>query len=116
MLTWGDDGGVCAAVHESYVELLGERMGQLLGLLDAIAPDAASPLLRELGELPDESFFRFLTAPETSWRLLWPRQHRPEEAARFLLGAVAAERASARSRRSNRGAGVGRRSAIGAAR
>jgi hypothetical protein len=91
VLTWGDDSGVDAAVHESYVELLGERMGQFLGHLDSIEPDAASRLLRELGELPDESFFRLLTAPEVSWRLLWPRQHRPEESAKFLFGAVTAE-------------------------
>jgi hypothetical protein len=49
VLTWADDGGVCTEVQESYLELLGERMGQLLAVLEAIEPGDVGVEAAEVG-------------------------------------------------------------------
>jgi hypothetical protein len=77
-------------VHDSYVELLADRLGDTLAKITAGDALASRQLLAQLRELPDDSFSRFLTAPETSFRLLWNR-HSAADALTFLQASLAAE-------------------------
>ncbi len=91
VLAWRNNDDVLHRVHNSYIELLSERLGHTLGLISRELPALGSQLAADLRLLPDESFLRMLTAPETSYRLLWPRRHQVAAVAEFLRGVLTAE-------------------------
>jgi hypothetical protein len=83
-----------ATVYRSYVELLSDELGALLHRLSSgAAPDLADRLGALLHEASDEAFMRVLTAPETSFRLLWHGDVSDIARAEFLLRALEVEAA-----------------------
>jgi hypothetical protein len=78
-------------LHAIYSETLAHRLGCVLGRTQARQAEEGSALTRLIQNLPDSVFERLLTAPETSYRLLWPSRHAVEAVAAFLHDATRAE-------------------------
>jgi hypothetical protein len=95
VLRWDGDTVVFREVHDSYVQLLADRLGQELGHLHARDGVLGAPLIMQVRTLPEPAFTRFITAPETSCRLLWRASHSDEDVANFLRCSLAAELARA---------------------
>jgi hypothetical protein len=91
VLTWNDDRAVLERVHDAYIALLCDRLGITLGLISQADAALGAELAADVRRLPDEALLRLVAAPETSYRLLWPRRHRTGDVAAFLRGAVTAE-------------------------
>jgi hypothetical protein len=91
VLTWGEGASdVMKRVHNAYVLLLSERLGERLAELTRF--NSRGGLLTELVmSLPDKSFLSFLMAPETTFRLLWPERQQIETTLDFLLDSAYAE-------------------------
>jgi len=82
-------------VHQEYVLLLGDRLGSVLAL--AHDHPAVEPLTRGLEALSAGAWMRILTAPQVSYRLLWPSRHDPGPIVEFLGAGVEVELARERS-------------------
>jgi hypothetical protein len=91
VLTWRSPTDDLVRVFSSYVDLLADSLGALLGRLKATDPDAANAVLARQAEVSPEGFLRVLTAPETSFRLLWDGDDSDRARAGFLLAALHAE-------------------------
>jgi len=95
VLCWDGDDVVLREVHASYIQLLADRLGQELGNLHANNGESGSRAIALLRSLPESAFERFISAPETSCRLLWRASHTHEEVADFFLSSLTAELARA---------------------
>lgn len=93
VLSWQGGQPLLSALHATYVERLLEHLGLAMARIAEIDRRRGERLLSAVRELPDESLTRILTAPETSYRLLWPSCHRTEGVASFLEQSIHAERA-----------------------
>jgi hypothetical protein len=93
VLSWSTGADLMASLHESYVERLFDRLGFAIGRVARGDAARAERLHDVLCTLPDAAFARLLTAPETSYRLLWPSHHTSEGVAAFLEQSAHAERA-----------------------
>lgn len=91
VLRWSDGTEVLATVHDSYVALLSDRLGGTLAALRRSDERLVDELRELISMMPDDAFLRFLTAPETSCRLLWPGHHPFETVGAFFRDAVTAE-------------------------
>jgi hypothetical protein len=87
VLTWTTGAGVMRRVHKAYVEKLAQALGQLMSRL---AHHDATALQNQLDSSSDTAFLRALTAPETSYRLLY-RGCTPNEAGDFIQHALQCE-------------------------
>ncbi len=81
------------AVHDGYQARLADRLGDALARADRHWPGRAQDLRAAIAGLSNHGLQRFLFAPETASRLLWPACHDPAEALAFLGRGVAVERA-----------------------
>ena len=92
VLTWSAQGAdVMKRVHYEYVSLVSDRLGERLAEIVQFDRTRGDVLLHLLKELTDEGFLRFLTAPEMTYRLLWPAQHWTESTMCFIEEALKAE-------------------------
>jgi len=91
VLRWAGGEEVLAAVQAAYADRLAQRLGAELGGVLARDPARGARLSALLEGLPDAAFARVLTAPETSYRLLWRAQHSDAAVADFLESALLAE-------------------------
>lgn len=94
VLTWIDPEPELGRVYRSYVDLVSDRLGYLLQAVADASPEDYDGLSRALGQASDASFMRVLTAPETTYRLIWRREPVVERA-RFIASALWAEAARA---------------------
>lgn len=78
-------------IRTLYSEALAQRLGCILGYQQVWWGEKGAALVQLVQSLPDEAFERLLTAPETSYRLLWFGRHAVEDIAHFLLYAAQAE-------------------------
>jgi hypothetical protein len=91
VLTWKAPADDLVRVFGSYVDLLADSLARLLRRLQRAHPDAAQVLWERFAEASEVAFLRVLTAPETSFRLLWDGDESDLARAEFLLGALQAE-------------------------
>lgn len=91
VLHWDEGTAISRAVHDSYIQLLADRLGQELGHLYARDKALGADLIKQVQTLPDPAFVRFIAAPETSCRLLWRASHTDNEVTDFLRRSLAAE-------------------------
>jgi hypothetical protein len=94
VLTWIDPEPALGCVYQSYVDLVSDRLGYLLQAVQDESPADYEAVSYALEEASDESFMRVLTAPETTYRLIWRREPVVERA-RFIASALWAEAARA---------------------
>ena len=92
LLRWDDREKVLTRVHAGYVELLADRLGAELAGIRARDDNRDRRLSALLDSLPDRAFIRFITAPETSCRLLWRRSYADSDVADFIYASLTAER------------------------
>jgi hypothetical protein len=92
-LTWQGDGRALGALRATYVDVLADALGRALARFQTSDPTLGAELADLARTLPDSGFARFLTAPETSCVLLWPRRLSPYEIMLFFRRALEAERA-----------------------
>jgi len=92
VLTWRAGSDVMLRVYRGYVDLLSDRLGALLCDLRATDPRLCDGLDEALRGASDLAFSRVLTAPETSYRLIWQRGNAAERG-QFIFEALRAERA-----------------------
>lgn len=91
VLQWEQGSETFARVHASYVELLLDKLGELIGLVQSQHTETADAIVDLLTRVSDTSLQRALCAPETSFRLLWPRRRDPTTRAHFIMDALRAE-------------------------
>ena len=89
-IAWSGDRSALEQVHTAYLELLLQAFQQQLA--SAEYAEVVQPILSLCKQVSDQAFQRFLSAPETSWRLLW-RGSNPQERAGFFLRSLEAEAA-----------------------
>ena len=94
VLRWQDSADLTWRVHRSYLDLLSAQLGEICGRLARSDPPLAAALVGGLGDAPDGALLKVLSAPETSFRLLW-RSASDAEAVQFILQALWAEQARA---------------------
>lgn len=90
VLTWRAGTDVMERVYRDYVGLLSDRLGELLGTLLTADPKLGQALDATLRSSSDSAFSRVLTAPETSYRLIWKPETAPQ-LGHFILAALRAE-------------------------
>lgn len=92
VLQWREEGVArMLAIHDAYVDLLADRLGEAIGDSVRRGLAGAGRLRRSISALSSEGLARLLLAPETSSRLLWPRLYEPGSRLDFLLEAATAE-------------------------
>ena len=91
VLSWSRSQEIMTALHAVYVERLLKHLGLAIARISGADRSRGERALAALHSLPDNALNRILTAPETSYRLLWPSHHSPERVAEFLEQAVQAE-------------------------
>jgi hypothetical protein len=91
-LTWATKPHNLDGAYVAYMEFLSESLGRTLARIVQENVGGGEALVEELRDLGDVSFTRLLTAPETSYRLLWPARHSTSEISQFLRRSVLAER------------------------
>ncbi|SDS40955.1 aKG-HExxH-type peptide beta-hydroxylase [Actinoplanes derwentensis] len=89
VLQWGSGSIEAARVHREYAVLLGDRLGTMLAA--ARSHPRAQALGEGLSALSSRAWLRVLTAPQVSYRLLWPARHEPDGTVDFLADAVEVE-------------------------
>jgi len=92
LLRWNCHPAQYDDVHDSYVELLATRLAQLCSRLAQVDAPLAGALAAVPARVKEDGLLRVLTAPESSFRLLFAGALNDREVARFLLEAVIAER------------------------
>lgn len=90
VLMWTTDAGVTRLVYKTYVNELAGALGRLMSRL---ARCEMTALQSELDLSSDTAFLRVLTAPETSYRLMYRGSGTPSEAADFIQRSLQSERA-----------------------
>jgi hypothetical protein len=91
VLTWQNGSSeVLETIYRAYLNLLCDKLSDFIGTLGA-SSSAASQLHQSVSEASDTALIRVLTAPETSYRLLWPAAYPRSERIHFLLNAFLAE-------------------------
>jgi hypothetical protein len=91
ILNWHDPWPNLERIHDGFVLRLSDALGTRLGELSKRDTSAVQSVRDGLLGLSDAQLLRVLTAPEISYRLLWPEQHRLAETAGFLRTAIDAE-------------------------
>jgi HEXXH motif-containing protein len=94
VLRWQAASVDAARVHEEYVLLLGDRLRAILATTHD-EPLTAS-VKQALSSLPRAAWMRFVTAPQVSYRLLWPSRHEGAPTLQFLAAALLVELAGNR--------------------
>lgn len=91
VLKWANVNEFLTRTHGDYIQQLAMTFGQILAQTRKADQEKGERLLRDAQEANDETLLRVLTAPETSYRLLWspPGVCYPE----FFYWAFLAERA-----------------------
>lgn len=79
-------------IYRDYIELLSDRLGDLLKETRYVDPALRKALDEALQDASDLAFSRVLSAPEISHRLIW-KPSTVRERARFVLDALYAEQA-----------------------
>jgi hypothetical protein len=92
VLQWRNGDVVLMRVHDAYVALLSDALGELAGDAIRTNPAEGEAFLACLRESSDAALLRVLTAPEVSARLLWPSEFDRDEARGFVRDAFEAER------------------------
>jgi hypothetical protein len=90
VLTWTTDASVMRHVYKSYVDQLAGALGQLMSRL---AQCEMMALQDQLDLSSDAAFLRVLTAPETSYRLMYKGSCTPGEAGDFIRRSLQSEMA-----------------------
>ncbi len=90
VLSWDGEDHATLQIYRSYVDLLSEKLGRLLFMVSREDEALASTLEDLLKGASDTAFARTLTAPETSYRLIW-RSGETTKNATFLRDALWAE-------------------------
>ncbi len=93
VLGWSSSKSELERIYRAYFLLLSDSLGQEIACINKTNPLLGDELTAQLHDAPDESFSRVLTAPETSYRLLWRPTRSSGTTARFLLNAFRAEAA-----------------------
>ena len=91
VLTWQRAEDASARVFGAYVELLADSLGLLLSRIHASDPALVEPIESGLDGTSDDGFIRLLTAPETSFRLLWRGDVSDVARAEFIIASLEAE-------------------------
>jgi hypothetical protein len=91
LLQWAGTRESYDAVHTRYVELLAGKLAQLCARIAAVDAPLAERISILPGQISPDGLLRALTAPETSFRLLYGCGRDDRAVARFLLEAVHAE-------------------------
>ena len=91
VLAWQSGGANATAVFRSYVHLLSDAFSAFLRRLSRSESGLADRLAVLVREVSDDAFLRVLTAPETSFRLLWNGGVSDAARAEFFLSAFRAE-------------------------
>lgn len=100
IFTWQAQNAVLTQLHQQYVELLLERLGQLIGRLRLAGHDElADGALTRVGQLPDQELAALLCEPEVSYRLLWPTHHRDVDSGLFVQSTLSDRGAALTARR-----------------
>ena len=92
VLTWTTGEDVMRRVYEFYVEELSQALGQLMSRLARLGYDTAA-LQNQLDSASDTAFLRVLTAPETSYRVIYRDSCTPSEAGDFIQRSLQSEMA-----------------------
>jgi hypothetical protein len=92
VLTWRAGADVMLRVYEAYTDLLSKQLGKLLAELQVPNANLAQELRVVMAAASDEAFARVMTAPETSYRLLW-QPYDAATSAKFIMQAFLAEAA-----------------------
>jgi hypothetical protein len=92
VLTWTTGERVMRRVYESYVEELSRALGQLMSRLAHLGYDTTA-LRNQLNWSSDTAFLRVLTAPETSYRVIYKESCTPSEAGDFIQRSLQSEMA-----------------------
>ena len=93
VLRWTNSRQALRQVHDGYVDRMAVALGRTLRRISVENPALGERLERSLSDLPNESFLRVLTSPETCSRLLWHRHGSVEEVSHFLEKSLLAEQA-----------------------
>jgi hypothetical protein len=93
VLQWGGGNEEQRAVHATYINLLADALGRLRQRLEADDAAAGALLKVAIGAASNRALGRVLTAPETSYRLLWQDANDDAEHIRHLLRSLEAEAA-----------------------
>jgi hypothetical protein len=91
VLAWEAADDVCSRVFRAYVELLSDSLGSLLYRMRDADSSLAQRLELALAGASDDALMRVLTAPETSFRLLWKGDASDHARAEFILASFDAE-------------------------
>jgi hypothetical protein len=92
VLTWTTGESVMRHIYESYVEELSRALGQLMNRLQHQGYDTTQ-LQNQLDLSSDTAFLRVLTAPETSYRIIYKDSCTLSEAADFIQRSLQSEMA-----------------------
>ena len=92
VLAWKEGTGTQEKVFRSYVSYLSRQYGLFWGRVRRDGSVSNEELGTVLEYPQDDLFLRVLLAPETSFRILWPRRNSVTETASFLRSSLEAER------------------------
>jgi hypothetical protein len=95
VLTWRENADELVDVHRAYVELVSDAFSALLVRLHDRRPPMAATLEQAVVTASDGAFERVLTAPETTFRLLWLDSGADRGVATWMIRAFEAEAALA---------------------
>lgn len=93
LLSWSAGNSVFQQVHDAYVALMSDSLGQVIGKICRENLHLGEHLRAGVHSASDEALMRVLMAPETSHHLLWPESHTLVSTATFLSRSFRAEAA-----------------------